>query len=713
MKALLGACAAAVLAACSGGGGGTEETPLYTITANVLGLNGTLVLRNNGGDNLTVSADGSFPFPTTLANGSVYSVTVYSQPTGYTCTLGGNSGFMPPNDISVAVSCSINTLNMLSFVAGDLGGSGNVDGVGTTARFNSALGVAVDGSGNAFVADTFNHTIRKIATDNEVTTFAGVAGSSGNVDGASGTSKFNNPNAVAVDGSGNVYVADTGNNAIRKITAGGMVSTLIANTDMVSGATLSGPQGVAIDASGNIYVGDTNNLRILKIAGTVSVLTTDAYGPVQLATDSTNLYWSAEDVSGGGAGFLRTMPLAGGAASSLSGVSDPVGVAVVGTDVFFTVFALNHAIWKRDSLGNVTVYAGATGTPGDWNDASGTNARFNAPWGLAKDGSGNLYVADSSNNAIRKISTTQVVSTIGGAAAKTGNNDGSGINARFYSPNGLGVDASGVLYVADYANHMIRQVTVAGAVTTFAGIGTAGYSDTAPVKFNFPTDVAVDSSGNAYVADSSNQVIRKVTPTGVVSTFAGTAGMSGFSNTAPVTFSGPQGVALDSTGTTLYVAEVFDNAVRKIAGGTVTTFASGLNTPSRTAVDGAGNVYVADTGNHAIRVITPAGSMSTFAGLVGTSGSADGSGGAAMFSSPHDIAIDASGNLYVADTGNNAIRKITPAGDVTTIAGVAARKGFIAGPPPGALSSPVGVAISGNALYVTMANGVVKIGPLQ
>src|SRR5262249_2416421 len=154
--------------------------------------------------------------------------------------------------------------------------------------------------------------------------------------------------------------------------------------------------------------------------------------------------------------------------------------------------------------------AGATGTPGDWVDSSGTNARFNSPWGLAKDGSGNLYVADSSNNAIRKISTTQVVSTIAGAAAQTGNNDGSGAIARSYSPNGLGVDGSGVLYVADYANHMVRKVTTAGVVTTFAGSGTAGYSDTAPVKFNFPTDVAVDSSsGNAYVADSENHLIRK------------------------------------------------------------------------------------------------------------------------------------------------------------------------------------------------------------
>jgi sugar lactone lactonase YvrE len=347
-------------------------------------------------------------------------------------------------------------------------------------------------------------------------------------------------------------------------------------------------------------------------------------------------------------------------------------------------------------------------------DGSGTSARFNAPWGLAKDGTGNLYVADSSNNTIRKISTTQVVSTIAGAAAQTGNNDASGAGARFYSPNGLGVDGLGVLYVADYANHMIRKVTTAGAVTTFAGSGTGGYSDTAPVKFNFPTDVALDLSGNAYVADSSNHLIRKITSSGVVSTFAGTATVSGFSNTAPVTFSGPQGVGLDSTGTILYVAEVFNNAVRKITGGTVTTFAaSGLNAPSRTAVDGAGNVYVADTGNHAIRAITPGGSMSTFAGLVGTSGSADGNGGAARFSSPRDIAIDGSGNLYVADTGNNAIRKITPAGDVTTLAGVAAKKGFVAGSPPGALSSPVGVAISGNALYVTMANGVVKIGPLQ
>src|SRR5215471_15340290 len=297
-RALLGACAAALLAACGGSGGGTEGvTPLYAVTVNVSGLSGTFVLQNNGADNLTVSANGSFPFAAKVANGSAYNVTVFSQPTGYTCTPSGNSGVMPPNDISVTVGCNINTeLNVLSFVAGDLGGSGNVDGVRTAARLNSALGVAADGSGNAFVADTFNHTIRKIASDGTVTTLAGVAGSSGNVDTASGTPKFNLPRGVAVDGNGNVYVADTGNNAIRKITSAGVVSTLIANNTVVSGATLSDPEGVAVDASGNIYVGDTDNLRILKIAGTVSVFKTDAYGPWQLATDGTSLYWSAVDV---------------------------------------------------------------------------------------------------------------------------------------------------------------------------------------------------------------------------------------------------------------------------------------------------------------------------------------------------------------------------------------------------------------------------------
>src|SRR5262249_40255232 len=207
-KALLGACAAALLAACSGGGGGTEgQAPtLYTVTVNVFGLSGMLVLQNNGGDNLPVPGDGSFPFATKVANGSLYNVTVYSQPAGYTCAPSGNSGTMPPNNISVTVTCNLNTeLNVLSFVAGDLGGSGNVDAVGTAARFNSALGVAADGSGNAFVADTFNHTIRKIASDGTVTTLAGVAGSSGNVD-SPGTPLFNGPRSLAVDGSGNVVV---------------------------------------------------------------------------------------------------------------------------------------------------------------------------------------------------------------------------------------------------------------------------------------------------------------------------------------------------------------------------------------------------------------------------------------------------------------------------------------------------------------------------
>ncbi len=304
-------------------------------------------------------------------------------------------------------------------------------------------------------------------------------------------------------------------------------------------------------------------------------------------------------------------------------------------------------------------------------DAAGAAARFNYPHGVAVDSSGNVYVADTTNQTIRKITSAGVVSTLAGSAGLSGSTDGAGTAARFNYPYGVAVDSSGNVYVADTNNQTIRKITSAGVVSTLAGsAGLSGSTDGAATAamFNYPQGVAVDSSGNVYVADANNQTIRKITSAGVVSTLAGLAGLSG---------------STDGAGT-----------------------AARFNSPSGIAVDSSGNVYVADTTNQTIRKITSAGVVSTLAGSAGLSGSTDGAGTAAMFKYPRGIAVDSSGNVYVADTGNSTIRKITSAGVVSTLAGSAGVSMALVGPLPGTLSNPSNISVGGGFVYFTELNGV-------
>ncbi len=313
-------------------------------------------------------------------------------------------------------------------------------------------------------------------------------------------------------------------------------------------------------------------------------------------------------------------------------------------------------------------FAGNAGNFGT-NDGTGSAARFNAPFATAVDGAGNVYVADSANHTIRKITPAGLVTTLAGKAGASGSANGTGSAARFYSPSGVAVDTAGNVYVADTVNDTIRKVTPAGAVTTLAG--KAGVSGTnngtgSAARFNTPFGVAVDAAGNVYVADTYNHIIRKVTTAGVVTTLVGTSAQL---------FS-PSGVAVDNA-TNLYVADYGNHVIRKVTPtGVVTTLAGwagrsgsadGAGTaarfyyPSSVAVDSATNVYVADTYNYTIRKVTPAGVVNTLAGLAGRSGTNNGTGSGAQFFLPSGLAVDGSGNLYVADTYNYTIRKGYPA----------------------------------------------------
>jgi len=315
---------------------------------------------------------------------------------------------------------------------------GSVDGTGWKARFDSPGSVRTDTSGNVYVADSYNNTIRKITPAGVVTTYAGAAGVSGTTDGPVASARFNGIGGVATDAAGNVYVADSLNYTIRKISAAGVVSTLAGQAGVSghvdgtgTGAEFSDPENLALDPSGNIYVADGvgNTIRVVSPTGVVSTL----------------------------------------AGASLAGSTD----------------------------------------------GSGTAARFDDPTGIAVDPAANVFVADNGNSTIRKITPAGAVTTLAGSPQRPGSTDGTGTAARFYNPAGLAVNASDTVFVADYNNSTIRQVTAAGVVTTIGG--SAGQQENidglpASSRFSTPADVAIDPSGNLFIADTGNQTIRRIVP---------------------------------------------------------------------------------------------------------------------------------------------------------------------------------------------------------
>jgi sugar lactone lactonase YvrE len=300
-------------------------------------------------------------------------------------------------------------------------------------------------------------------------------------------------------------------------------------------------------------------------------------------------------------------------------------------------------------------------------NAKGTAASFYDPTGLAVDAYDYVTVADQQNNVIRNISPYDVVSTIAGNGIDSLAN-GNGTAAAFNFPAGIAIDSKGNFYVADTGNDLIRLITSSGVVSTIAGGGPIGVTNGtgAAASFNSPVGVAVDASGNIYVADAGNNLVREITPAGLVTTLAGSGAPSFANGTGTAaSFNFPSGVAVDASGN-VYVADMQNRLVRKITpAGVVTTFAGAtggasinFKAPAGIAVDASGNVYVADEGTNLISKITAAGVASTLAGS-GSMGFTNGVGTAASFNFPTGVAVDSKGNVYVADRGNNAIRLIS------------------------------------------------------
>ncbi len=537
-------------------------------------------------------------------------------------------------------------------------------GEGESARdatLASPWALLVTEEGELLIADTENHRIRKVDRDGMIATIAGTGVNGfGGDDGPPDKAQLWSPRGLAFDPDGNVLIADTANHRIRRIErrAEALVITTIAGTGSAGfggdggsakNAQLSSPRGLAVDAAGNIYIADTGNHRIRKIDGSGNIST--------VAGDGTR-------------GFGGD----GGAATSAQ-LNSPVAVVVSPSGDLLIADAGNHRI-RKVSGGTITTVAG-TGLPRFSGDGGlAAQASLNVPMHLTFDSAGNLYVADSGNNCVRKIDPSGMIATVAGSRVRGFAGDGgSALEARLNMPVALALGTDGTIFIADAGNNRVRAVDPQGVIRTVAGGGIGDGGDPRQAVLNLPYGVAVDAQGRLYIADTQHHRIRRMRldeENPRIETIAGT-GVSGFN--------GDDRPAVEAQ----------------------------LNFPRGLAVDAAGNLYVADMFNHRVRRITPEGVITTVAGSGRAGFSGDGDlATRAELRFPLAIAVDAEGRLYIADAGNNRVRRVDLDGTITTIAGTG-KRGFEGDDGPAiaaALDTPAALAFDkdGHLLIADMGN---------
>ena len=486
--------------------------------------------------------------------------------------------------------------------------------------------------------------------------------------------------------------------------AQGIISTIAGNTWILpAGITralampLGGVEGLAIDAKGSLYVADPDSYIVLKIApdGSASV------------------------VAGNGiSGFSGDT----GPAINAS-LNQPIALAFDSAGNLYIADANGQRVLKVTPAGTITTVAG-NGTYGFSGDGgSAVNASLGYPAGVAVDASGTLYISDSANNRIRRVSPSGTITTYAGTGvAGTTGDGGPAANATFNQPRQIAFDSTGNLYITD--DRRLRRITPQGTVSTVAGndsyVTTGDGGPAVSAGLPLPYGLAIDAGGNIFVSDAGSNVVRKIDTSGIIQTVAGNLQQAYSGDGGPATsasLNGPRGVAVDASGT-VYIADTLVNRIRKVSGGIISTIAGNgtfkfggdngpavlalLDQPSEVAVDGSGNVYIADQGNHRVRKIAPSGVITTIAGngIRGFSGDG-GPAAAASLNQPSGVALDARGNLYIADQNNHRIRRITPDGVIATFAGGGTAVEVNGGQATTAnLQYPFAVTVSGDALYI-------------
>ncbi len=575
---------------------------------------------------------------------------------------GSGSLFLSLGEYDLVVR--VDATGTLTRVAGNgTRGFGGDNGPAASAQLSSPRGLAIDAAGNLYVADGNNSRIR-VAVNGVIRTLAGSGeqGYSGDGDAAL-KAAFNGLAAIAIDRAGNVYVADFFNQVVRKISAG-TVTTVAGNGSFgyngdnlaATDAQLAGPSGIALDASGNLYIADGYNNRIRKVSN--GIITTVA--------------------GTGDAGFSGDKGTAAGAT-----LRQPSDVAVDSAGRLFIADYGNNRI-RMVANGTITTVAG-TGTPvfsGDLGPAF--TAGLGAPQRLAIDAADNLYLVDGGR--VRKIAGGQIA-TIAGGGTPAGES-GPATGAQLLSPQGVAVDGAGNVYISDAGTGRVLEVS-GGTIQKLAGTGTQGLTgDNGPAvnaQLATPSGLAVDSAGNVYVADDMNLRVRKISA-GTISPFAGGGSVLGDNGQAGrAQLSAPQGLAADAAGN-VFIADL--NRIRMVANGVITTAAGngsvgyqgdgGVATAAR--ISGAsgvavasGNLYIADSGNNRVRMMSN-GAITTVAGngAYGFSGSG-GTATSAMLGTPIAVAADASGDFYITDSYR--VLKVSK-GKIATIAGFAGPQGI-------------------------------------
>ena len=523
----------------------------------------------------------------------------------------------PSNELYIAEVYTVRKVDSngkISTVAGNTfrpGFSGD-GGPATAALLGGVFGLAVDSSGNLFLADVGNRRVRKVSTDGVITTVAGSGEPGVGGDGGPATeAQLGFVSGLAVDDSGNLYIADLEHHRVRRVDAEGMISTVAGdgrggyNGDGIPAteAHLLHPRGLAVDRAGNLYIADAFNHRVRRVDSMGMIATVVGIGD-----------WGFE---GEGGPALE------------ANLRRPEALAVDALDNLYVGDGLNHRVRKVDSTGAITTVAGS----GDWGfDGDGgpaLSARLSIPKGLVVDGYGNLYITNEDDHRVRMVSASGVITTVAGAhEAGFGGDGGLATRAKLSAPVGLAMDLRGNLYIADRDNHRVRMVNPAGVITTVAGTGQIGPGgDGGPATMasvGYPSDVVVDAFGNLFISQRIG-VVRKVDPAGVITTVAGQLLRYGRS--------GDGGPATEAR----------------------------LSYPNSIDVDMFGNLYMADVRNRVVRRVDPAGTITTVAGT-GTSGSGGDGGPAieAQFTEPISVATDSRGNVYVADVWQHNVRKLSP-----------------------------------------------------